>query len=160
MAVRRGKGSGGAGGGGIPAEAFALQQDKKRATVAPVGKLADLKGPWQREYPVYWTFIVEVTRRRGSQLSFRFVGADGAVQRRTYTVDLDDGGSVQRDLPSTAPLVTPGSKKALGYLLLTEAWVAANVAPAAPAATAARTLAPAPAADLARGPKIPAIWSL
>jgi hypothetical protein len=148
------------GGAGLPKDVFAWQQDKRKATVKPVARVADLKGLWQREYAVYRACIVQVTGRKGAKLTFRFVNTDGTVQEKTFSVDLDDGGSVQSDLPSTAPLVTPGSRNTIGYLFLTEAWIATNVRASGPPSTQRRAAVAAPTAEMVMGPKNPPMESL
>jgi hypothetical protein len=157
------------------ARAFTPQRVKRKATTEPAARVADLKGFWRREYAVYRACIVKVTAKQDRILSFRFVNTDASIQEEEYTVDLDDGGSVRGELPSTAHLVEdPEGEATIGYLFLTEDWIAANVeaavpvttrrlkaSPGAPAASPQpKTPPPAPPVKMAKGPKDPLSGSL
>lgn len=112
------------------ARQFRLQRNKARATLAPVARPGDLKGIWDREFGVYRVRIVEVLGRKGSLVTFRLVGNPAGYNAEgPFTVDLDDGHVVWGDLPSTAQLVDPASRKRIGYLLLSENWLRENVGP-------------------------------
>jgi hypothetical protein len=105
-----------------------MYRDKSKATTEPVAAVADLKGLWDREFGVYRPVVAKVTGRKGSMISFEIIiDPDGSTDGATYTVDLDDGGNVWGDLPSTAQLVDPTSEEQIGYLLLNQNWIYENV---------------------------------
>lgn len=107
---------------------FAMYRDKSKATTEPVASVSELKGLWDREFGVYRPVVAKVTARKGSLLTFDIViDPDGSSDGGGYTVDLDDGGTVWGDLPSTAQLVDPESDSPLGYLLLNQNWIYENV---------------------------------
>jgi hypothetical protein len=152
------------------AKAFKLQRSKAKATIAPVARPGDLRGIWDREFGVYRVRIVEVLGRTGSRLTFALVGnPKGYNEGGPFTLDLDDGHLVWGDLPSTAQLVDPASRKRIGYLLLNENWLRENVGvrePPAPEAARAVTLAATSgtggteATGMGDGPKVPATLGL
>ena len=137
--------------------------------MAPVARPGDLTGIWDREFGVYRVRIVEVLGRKGAQLTFALVGnPKGYNDAGPFSVDLDDGRTVWGDLPSTAQLVEPGSKKRIGYLLLNENWLRENVGVAGKEGAQAKTTVLALTTATASagvdtggdGPKIPASESL
>jgi hypothetical protein len=92
-----------------------------------VASVGELVGLWDRQWGVYVPLVVKVLGRKGSSLTFQIViDPEGATSPTSHTVDLDDGGSVWGDLPSTAQLVEPGAAENLGYLLVNQNWLFEN----------------------------------
>ena len=110
-----------------PRQIFRLVANKNKATTAPVASVGELAGLWDRQWGVYVPLVVKVLARDGSNLTFEIViDPEGGTSPTEHTVDLDDGGSVWGDLPSTAQLVEPGDTEDLGYLLVNQNWLFEN----------------------------------
>ena len=101
-----------------------LSANKAKANIAPAAKPSDLTTLWDRDFSVYRAMTVKVVARKGSMLSFKLIDRKTSVEitdnGKPFTVDLDDGKLVWSDLPSTAQMAKPGSKKPYGFLLLSD----------------------------------------
>jgi hypothetical protein len=88
---------------------------------------------WDRAFDLkggYRGLTVEVIGRENNVLSFYILDGDGNPQRKggegAFTINLDDGMEAWSSLPSTAQEVDPESSQRIGYLFVTNQWLARN----------------------------------
>lgn len=108
-------------------------RDKRKATTQPVGEVSELLTYWDRAIDLkngYQGLKVEVVDRQNNVLSFYVLDAEGNHQRKAgeeaFTINLDDGMEVWASLPSTAQDIDPESSQRIGYLFVTQQWLARN----------------------------------
>ena len=95
----------------------------------PKSKPSQVTEYWDREFhdAGYRGLLVKVKSRKGSLLEVFVVDrATGTVEgdgKKPHKVDLDDGGVVWSEAPSTAQLVGNKDKARYGLLFLSSGWV-------------------------------------
>lgn len=110
-------------------------RDKRKATTQPVGDVSELLTYWDRGFDLkrgYQGLTVEVVGRENNVLSFYVLDGEGNQRRKggekPFTINLDDGMEAWSSLPSTAQDVDPESSQRIGYLFVTQQWLARHKA--------------------------------
>ena len=95
--------------------------------------MSELLTYWDRGFDLkngYQGLTVEVIGRENNVLFFYVLDAEGNPQRKggegAFTINLDDGMEAWSSLPSTAQDIDPESSQRIGYLFVTNQWLARN----------------------------------